>query len=91
MNTNYINKFQRESEAAFPDENSEPQDNWISVSERFPENDDNVIAYSTYPSFINCRIEVVFYDNDIKSWAGTNSYFLSGITHWQPLLNPPKQ
>lgn len=90
MNTNYINKFQRDFEG-LPGGISEPKDNWISVSKRLPENNDNVLGYSCYPSDLNCSIEVVFYDNDIMSWAGMNSYFLSGITHWQPLPNPPKQ
>jgi hypothetical protein len=61
---------------------------WISVKDRLPENEENVIAYSTASNIENCRVEIAFF-NEI--WCGAPTYFLEHITHWQPLPSPPKQ
>ena len=62
------------------------QSGWISVEERLPEKDTRVLVFS------ECGVEVFEYEGDDKWWADdgwvhTNTY---GITHWQPLPEPPK-
>lgn len=64
-------------------------DNWISVEKELPKNNDNVIAYSDFTVDENCRVEVVFYNENSNEWNGTSSVFLNKITHWQPLPSPP--
>lgn len=67
-----------------------PKDNWISVENRLPDNNDNVFVYSTHTENENCRIEVGFYNDVYKEWNGFSVYFINKITHWQPLISPPK-
>lgn len=64
--------------------------NWINVKDRLPENTDNVLAFSSKAHNVNCSVEVAFLDED-KQWKGAPTYFTDGITHWQPLPDPPKE
>lgn len=66
------------------------KDNWISIDDRLPGNNDNVHVYSTCAADENCRIEVCFYNDLDKEWNGVSTPFLNKITHWQPLISPPK-
>ena len=59
---------------------------WISVKERLPDNDD---YYLTYTTEYTC--EVYRYDGDgewVTAWDDTENH---DITHWMPLPEPPKE
>ena len=66
------------------------ENKWISVKVMEPENNENVLAYSSKAFNINCSVEVAFFDED-GQWKGAPTYFTDGITHWQPLPDPPKE
>lgn len=58
-------------------------DNWISVKERLPENEDDVLVY-----FEDGDITIAFYDGD---WTKDGfSKIMREVTHWQPLPQSPK-
>lgn len=71
-------------------QSSRMNDGWIRVEERLPENNDNVLVYNAKYYNENCSVEVAFCDEYDKQWKGAPSYFIEGITHWQPLPEPPK-
>ena len=56
------------------------QSPWISVKERLPENDDNVI----YINYLSRAIGIGFYvDNQwCEAYTGIDIY---GVTHWMPI------
>lgn len=70
---------------------AEPDNGWISVEERLPENETEVLIYC--PEFV-CTIKLAmwiedgFYvdKEDLIVKAAPNGY----CTHWQPLPKPPK-
>jgi hypothetical protein len=68
---------------------------WISVSDRLPEeNQEVLISYGQKPFFL---IAFLYYPNhpkkDVKMFCGNNNtnYSLDYVTHWQPLSAPPKE
>jgi hypothetical protein len=61
--------------------------NWISVKDRLPENGQRVICYNRFIEIKN--YDSVFYDGDIH-WTGAPIGELTGVTHWMPLPEPPK-
>lgn len=61
---------------------------WVSVEDRLPENNNNVLIYANKTGE---KIEVAFYDDEDKEWAGLNSFWLPYITHWMPLPSPPNK
>lgn len=67
---------------------SQPTDKgeWVSVEDRLPENNDNVLIYANKTGE---KIEIAFYNDDDKEWQGLNSFWLPYVTHWQPLPSPP--
>lgn len=62
---------------------------WISVKDRLPEDDSNVLAWSSEIKNPNCAVDVAFLCALDGKWAGNNSYFVKGITHWMPLPETP--
>lgn len=81
----YINKL----EARFP--------KWISVKDRLPEDDVDVIVYAVSNNG-DCTIVITFhthnlYGFNIEGWASPWQYFYRHytITHWMPLPEPPKE
>lgn len=65
------------------------EDRWISVDDRLPEDEDEVLG---------CHIEaggitIIWYDIELKKWHFDSEQ--KGmeilITHWQPLPNPPTE
>ncbi|CBJ80312.1 conserved hypothetical protein [Xenorhabdus bovienii SS-2004] len=70
---------------------------WIKCSERLPEiRDDSVIVYFSNGSMDMVHIEDCFRDigagvdeNGNQLW--TKWYLSIGITHWQPLPEPPTE
>ena len=54
---------------------------WISVEERLPEIGQSVLVYSSkYYPVVECR--------DLVTYMRMGNY--SGVTHWMPLPEPPK-
>lgn len=64
--------------------------NWISITDKLPQDIDNVLAYSTCSNDENVRVEVAYFDRETNEWCGAPKYFLKDITHWMPLPEPPK-
>ena len=61
-------------------------DNWISVKMELPKNDSSVLVWD---SDVN---EMSFGYCIYKKWYFNRDGSLdTGITHWQPLLQPPKE
>jgi hypothetical protein len=73
----------------------EPKENdgWISVEDRLPDNYVGVLVYiENQDTIANAHREqngdwVAFYDNTLITNEGKEK----GVTHWQPLPEPPKQ
>jgi hypothetical protein len=55
---------------------------WISVNDRLPEKNQLVLIYA--PDTDQLKIRIGLFDKEI------NIYHNLGITHWQPLPEPPK-
>lgn len=64
--------------------------NWISVSERLPE-DGQVVLIFVADGFFGAYTTVSYYRGNgrIKSW--NNIYLNETVTHWQPLPKIPNQ
>jgi len=70
---------------------------WISVNDRLPEDDTNVMGYGYWDSEID-RLDdfrstgYVNYDGGTWEIIGGAYYtaWLNGVTHWMPLPEPPK-
>ena len=61
-------------------------DNWISCEDELPKNDSSVLVWD---SDVN---DVSFgYCIDKKWYFNRDGSLDTGITHWQPLPNPPKE
>lgn len=58
---------------------------WIPVSERLPENEDEVLVYSDYYGW-----QVAIYSSD-GYWLLIERGVLIGISHWRPLPEPPEK
>ena len=70
---------------------------WISVEERLPEDDVDVIVYAVSNNG-GCAIAITFhthtlYGFNIEGWMPPWQYFSRNytITHWMPLPKPPKE
>ncbi len=62
-------------------------ENWISVDERLPENEDDVLVFVDYGG-VQTKIEQAYYFE--KDWYWLNdSYIVYKVTHWMPLPKPP--
>lgn len=60
---------------------------WISVEDRLPENDDHVLA-ATQNKRGEYNIVKAYYHHGLGCWAaGMNS----NVTHWMPLPDPPER
>ena len=76
---------------------AELENQWISVQDRLPELEDNsVLVYFTTTSIETVHIEDNFKDipNGFDKEGNqlyTKWYICSGITHWMPLPEPPKE
>ena len=84
-------------------EHEAKRDRWVSVKERLPDNNDEVLAYSPVLGIGNW--EYYFYESEQgRLWTLNNYDGNDGIetftfdvddkiipTHWQPLPNPPKE
>lgn len=57
---------------------------WIPVSERLPEEKENVLCI--------CRgnlVRILYFSGEV--WVGFGAYIKSFVTHWMPILEPPKE
>ena len=65
---------------------------WIPVTERLPEENDDVLCYRG--NHIGVLMDVYTYKGDNK-WEDSYGYWnytdIEGITHWMPLPQPPKE
>lgn len=56
---------------------------WFSVDDILPEHGEDVLFYTTLPTY-----EVGHYDG--VEWRGDVWYMSDEVTHWMPLPKPPK-
>lgn len=56
---------------------------WISVKEKLPPVEINVLVYDDFNMYITCRL-----DEDLVVWDESNQIF-DDITHWAHLPNKP--
>ena len=61
---------------------------WISVTERLPEDDSDVLAYSRIGE--EFRIYPACYSNGVWFDCVFNAPATDTTTHWMPMPNPPK-
>ena len=57
---------------------------WISVTERLPEEKENVLC--------RCwenRVRILYFNGEV--WVVVGAYIKSFVTHWMPLPEPPKE
>ena len=70
---------------------------WISVEERLPEDDANVLVYAIGNNENSCIAMTSYTHNlhgfHIEGWRSPWQYFFyeHKITHWMPLPEPPKE
>lgn len=62
---------------------------WISVKDRLPKPMESVLV-STNGAPTGC-VSLAWIDPKTHKWADAWADYLSGITHWMPLPEPPKQ
>ena len=71
---------------AAPTADVSPDTKWISVKERLPEVEANVLAYIGYGCIVVCWLTYDGY------WQGPARIFdKDEVTHWMPLPEPPKE
>lgn len=65
----------------------EPEDlsGWISVKDRLPEDDKEVLAYDSEHK----EIVIALYDSEYEEWD-YGDWYEGAITHWQPLPELPE-
>ncbi len=70
---------------------SEAADNWISVKDGLPENEQAVLIYCKR-EFKNSPSRLIGYHAQYFGWHSSNfnDEELAIVTHWQPLPPPPK-
>lgn len=62
---------------------------WISVEERLPEVDTNVLVITANGSFKVARCNL-YKNGTLVLWATNDGLGERAITHWMPLPEPPK-
>ena len=66
---------------------------WISVKDRLPDDDELVLVYTKDGVTSVCSLVIAnAFANlkNLKVWEDNNGYYVSDVTHWQKLPNPPK-
>lgn len=62
---------------------------WISVEERLPEADTNVLVITANASFKVARCNI-YHNGTLVLWMTNDGLGERAITHWMPLPEPPK-
>ena len=87
----YIGDCTYEFAESYHEELSQPKDNWISVEDRLPINDDEVLCVIKGWDDMDYQ-RTLSYDVPHKEWGDWNGEeYNTVVTHWQPLPEPPKQ
>lgn len=60
------------------------ESNWVSVKDRLPDEDENVLTYEARPFY-----DVVYVNRLIDKKNG--EWLYDGVTHWMPLPELPKE
>jgi hypothetical protein len=58
---------------------------WVSVDERLPEDDFEILVYTNKGATLFCE-----YDSSIDKFLCVGFGFVDNASHWQPLPEPPK-
>lgn len=67
------------------------QDKWISIKYRLPEKAKPILLYNS--NWIGVGYYKLNFEMDIEGepdWSDETTEYISGVTHWQPLPQPPK-
>lgn len=67
---------------------------WISVKDRLPDDDELVLVYTKDNVMSVCPLVIAnAFANlkNLKVWEDNNGYYVSDVTHWMPLPEPPKE
>lgn len=65
------------------------QSEWISVEERLPEADTDVLVITCHGSFKVARCNI-YHNGTLVLWMTNDGLGEKAITHWMPLPEPPK-
>lgn len=85
--TNNIANYIRE---AVKEEAGYRKSEWISIEERLPESDTNVLVVTASGSFKIARVNI-YKNGTLVLWATNDGLGERAITHWMPLPEPPKK
>lgn len=61
---------------------------WISVEERLPEHEHEVLVYTDR---YGGRTEFAYYVRHLEAWYQNCCLLIPNVTHWMPLPEPPKE
>tara|TARA_R110002126_G_scaffold275764_2_gene421179 strand:+ start:871 stop:1065 length:195 start_codon:yes stop_codon:yes gene_type:complete len=61
---------------------------WISVKERLPESDKQVLIHTNFGDTYTCRLPVILSKN---ARISTKELKHENVTHWMEIPEPPKQ
>ena len=61
---------------------AEPENGWISVKDRLPDDDTLVLVYSRQGNYMNLKVDYIHGGKWFNSML---------VTHWMPLPTPPKE
>ena len=64
------------------------QPKWISVKERLPEDDLEVMVYTDR---YGGRQELAYYVRRVEAWYQNCSLLIPNVTHWMPKPEPPEE
>ena len=68
-------------------------DNWISVEDRLPDDNELVLVCTKDNVMFVCSLVIANAFASLKNskvWEDNDGYYVSDVTHWQPLPEPPK-
>lgn len=62
---------------------------WISVRDRLPEKDEDILAYAPQQGIFSTQLTLS--NNWICNCLCQDGSFLNHVTHWMPLPEPPRE